>query len=244
MGSTPNTDYSDYGQMAIYNLDERNDIFGSKSPYGQFTSDMTRTPNKALDINKFFILAGLCLTDYYDSHKIIESERFIYVPYSPKFLKEESVQTGKSFNFVVYSLGSRRPPHLPTGRARTAPFVFDRNVDPMFPGYKVRESMVMRDNVVNFDIVCNNFPVSNEYALWFEAVFIPMYTGTFQAHGFPHVVFERREEDRVDAMFGDIVYSKKLVYSVQTQTITVGQVKTVESMKHTYEIASQEGMRQ
>lgn len=225
----------DYGGTGLYNIDLR-EALKPKTTYG-LIMDKARTTSKfsALEIDALFSLFGKALNDYYATFKVKEEEKFIYVPYSPKDVKEENL--GKTFNYLTYQLISREPPiSKSSGKKRHAPFVFNAGNDPEVPGYKLSKSVTWRDNLIKFTLQSTSYPIAEESAIWFETVFMPTYLGTFQAYGFNHIYFMERGQDSVEKVYNSLVYVRPLLYLVETQTVSIRAHKTLTNLVHSYEL--------
>lgn len=224
------------GSRGLYSIDKRNSplFFGTSSYMGRFKQrSLSKYPS--VDIDGFYNLVKLALDDYYASFSVIESDQFVFVPEFPQDLREEHL--GKTFNFLTYKLLKRNPPlSKSSGKPRVAPYSFDEGPDTDYSGYIVQRDITLRDNIIQFDIYSQSYPLAEEFALWFEAYFVPMYTGSLQAYGIKGPFFLRREEDETDTKLGKLVYKRSLVYLVQTQTIIVKTAKTLDSIIHAYEL--------
>lgn len=226
-----------YGSWGLYNMDERSAItlVDRVTPYRNLIKDRSNSKYPAADIEMFFRMIGLALSDYYAAFKISTDDQFNFSPYYPQDLKEEHI--GEVFNFLTYKLLQRRPPvSKNSGKPRIAPYQFDEGMDSEYAGYQMQRDIWVRDNIVQFDIFSTSYPLAEDFAIWFETYFIPMYAGNFQAYGMKGPYFLRREEDKTDTIIGKLVYTRSLVYMVQTQTVRVKVAKTIDSIRHVYEL--------
>lgn len=225
----------DYGNYGLYNMDEREPLILGNTPYLKRKKARLNSKYPAEDINTFFSLVALALKDYYATYKVEENDQFRPVPCWPEELAED--QLGSSFNFITYRLIGRSPQTASdSGKPRLGPYRFDDGPDPEYAGYRLTRSILVRENDVKFEVISTSYPLAEDFALWFETQFIDLYSGNFEAYGMKGPYFIRREADLVEKMYNRTVYRMPLVYRLVTQSVQVSAAKTLDSIKHAYEL--------
>lgn len=220
-------------EFGLFHIETRNPLTGKE--FSTYFKSHLRSLYSAIDIDGFFALTSIILTDYYATWRVKPEEKFIFTPLYPKFLKSDVL--GKTFNYLTYRLISRNPgTNTQAGVRGKEPFLFEGGQDPNYAGYQLEDSVSLRTNLVQFDITSTSYYLAEEFTRWFELVFIPTSRAVYQAHGISHVTFKERLADTIETVYENLVYVRSLRYAVRTQAVSTKSIKTMDSLSHTYEL--------